>query len=375
MRKTKLALAVAGMASTMFAGVNLMAADAAVAKATATTAADSKKAEVKADKWAFLPEVVAEMDGKKITREQISAMIDKMLADSPYASMMNESMLKRMVPGFVNNYVETQVMLKLAEADGIKASPELAQKYLNDMIAMAPADQIEEFKKSLAGKGQTFDQYKKETAANPMFQDQAAISIWVKDKLEPTIKVTPEQEKEFYEKNKTTLFYIPEMIEASHILIAPEKKDDEAKKAAKEKTEKILADIKSGKVKFEDAAEKESICPSGKKSKGNLGKFKADMMVPAFSNAAFALEKPSQISEVVETSFGYHIIRLEEKFPAKQLQESDPEVKAEIDKALKGKQLQEIMLKKLEEAKKQYKVKVFVEAPAMPDMPVAPAQK
>lgn len=367
MKKTKLALTAVGMASTMFVGGNLMAADAAAA-------ADSKKAEVKADKWAFLPEVVAEIDGKKITREQISAMIDKMLADSPYASMMNESMLKRMVPGFVNNYVETQVMLKLAEADGVKSSPELARKYLDDMIAMAPADQIEEFKKSLAGKGQTFDQYKKETAANPMFQDQAAISIWVKDKLEPAIKVTPEQEKEFYEKNKTTLFYVPEMIAASHILIAPEKKDDDSKKIAKEKTEKILADIKSDKVKFEDAAEKESICPSGKNNKGNLGKFKADMMVPAFSNAAFALEKSGQISEVVETSFGYHIIRLEEKFPAKQLQESDPEVKEEIDKALKGKQLQEIMLKKLEEAKKQYKVKVFVEAPAMPDMPVAPAQ-
>jgi parvulin-like peptidyl-prolyl isomerase len=84
-------------------------------------------------------------------------------------------------------------------------------------------------------------------------------------------------------------------VTASHILV----KD---KKVAEE----LLAKIKNG-ADFAHMAEKYSKCPSGKKG-GSLGCFKRGQMVPKFENAAFGL-KVGEVSEIVPTQFGFHIIK------------------------------------------------------------------
>lgn len=106
-------------------------------------------------------------------------------------------------------------------------------------------------------------------------------------------------------------------IQASHILIATTPQapgvtpptDEEAKK----KAEGLLADIRAGKIKFEDAAKQSSNDPGSAAQGGSLGWFGKGQMVPEFSNAAFALAKPGDVSELVKTQFGYHIIRLDKK--------------------------------------------------------------
>lgn len=105
----------------------------------------------------------------------------------------------------------------------------------------------------------------------------------------------------------------PEKVSASHILISTEgRSDDEARALA----EKVLAEVKAGKKSFSDLALEYSSDPSVKKNNGNLGSFAKGAMVPAFEEAAFALVKPGDISGVVKTPFGYHIIQLNEKSAA-----------------------------------------------------------
>jgi Parvulin-like peptidyl-prolyl isomerase len=99
-------------------------------------------------------------------------------------------------------------------------------------------------------------------------------------------------------------------IRASHILIsykgALSSKTNRNRKDARRLAEKILKELKRGSI-FADLARKYSDGPSGPKG-GDLGRFQRGQMVPEFDQAVFRLEK-NTISNVVETKFGYHIIK------------------------------------------------------------------
>ncbi|MFM7321105.1 MAG: peptidylprolyl isomerase [Armatimonadota bacterium] len=116
---------------------------------------------------------------------------------------------------------------------------------------------------------------------------------------------------------------IDNQIRAEHILLltmpqpGPDGKppvgDDQAKRDADARTklEGIVADIKAGKITFEDAAKKFSDDKASAVEGGMLPWFaKNGMMVPEFENAAFALKKPGEISPIVKTQYGVHVIKL-----------------------------------------------------------------
>jgi hypothetical protein len=96
-------------------------------------------------------------------------------------------------------------------------------------------------------------------------------------------------------------------VRARHVLIGcPYYASKAVKDAAHKKLEAIAADVKAGKVKFEEAARKHSTCPSSAKG-GDLGPFTFDRMVGPFSVAAFGM-KVGDVSGIVETRFGFHLI-------------------------------------------------------------------
>ena len=109
-------------------------------------------------------------------------------------------------------------------------------------------------------------------------------------------------------------YKVPEAVHASHILVVSQgRSDDEARARAEEARAKALAG-----GDFAALAQEYSEDPSKDKSGGDLGFFGRKQMVPPFEEAAFALTKPGQISPVVKTQFGYHVIRLTEKRPERQ---------------------------------------------------------
>ena len=94
--------------------------------------------------------------------------------------------------------------------------------------------------------------------------------------------------------------YKRETVRAKHILTD-----------SKEKCDAILAAIQSGETSFEDAAKEKSTCPSGTKG-GDLGEFGKGQMVKEFEDAAFTAEIGAIVGPV-QTQFGYHLIKVEEK--------------------------------------------------------------
>lgn len=156
-------------------------------------------------------------------------------------------------------------------------------------------------------------------------------------KIEAGITVTDADVKKAYEDRKSEF----EQVKARHILIAPkgspaaqagrkELTDDEAKAKAEDIRKQLLAG-----AKFEDLAKKESDDVESGKNGGDLGSFSRGMMVPAFETAAFAA-KNGEITPVVKTEFGYHIIQVQDHTFAPM-----GDQKANLEKEIKQKKLRE----------------------------------
>jgi peptidyl-prolyl cis-trans isomerase C len=101
-------------------------------------------------------------------------------------------------------------------------------------------------------------------------------------------------------------FMQPEQIRVRHILVSGKETGNRSK------AEKILSDIKAG-ADFATVAKSQSTDPGTAEKGGDLGFFARGRMAPAFEDAAFDLQKPGDLSDVVETQFGYHIIKFEER--------------------------------------------------------------
>lgn len=127
--------------------------------------------------------------------------------------------------------------------------------------------------------------------------------------LIPQMTVTEEEAKRFYDENADKL-QANEQRHASHILLAfTPGADEKAKQEVKKKAEQVLAEVKKNPAKFAELAKKYSQDPGSAEKGGDLGTFGRGTMVKPFEQAVFAM-KPGQVSELVQSDFGYHIIKL-----------------------------------------------------------------
>ncbi len=163
------------------------------------------------------------------------------------------------------------------------------------------------------------------------------------EKALSTVKVAEDEIRKFYDEHKAE-FLAGESVEASHILV-----DDE------EKAKVLLANIRNGKISFEDAAKANSSCPSKEKG-GALGNFTRGQMVPEFEQAAFAMNV-GEISEPVKTQFGYHIIKLTNKTEAKEIPYE--EIKPRLEQKLLTDKQQAAYSSKLNQLKILFPVDMF----------------
>jgi len=194
-------------------------------------------------------------------------------------------------------------------------------------------------------------------------------------KLDTATTVTDADLKKAYDENKKDY----EQVKARHILIAfkgspaaQKGKKELTDAEAKAKADAIKADITSGKVKFEDAAKKDSDDVESGKTGGELGAFGRGQMVPEFEKAAFE-SKAGDVVGPVKTQFGYHIIKVDEHSTT-----PFEQVKPTLEKSLKQKKLKDTLDALKEKAKPVYDSAYFA-PPAPPKAetaaPATPAPK
>ena len=145
-------------------------------------------------------------------------------------------------------------------------------------------------------------------------------------------QISPQDIERSYKDNQQQ-YSTPEQVRASHILLKTEGKDEAA---VKKQAEELLAKVKAG-ADFADLAKKHSQDETSAAKGGDLDFFGKGQMVPEFDKVAFALP-PGQISDLVKTQYGYHIIKVTEKKPA--TTKTLDEVRAQIEDQLKWERAQ-----------------------------------
>lgn len=169
------------------------------------------------------------------------------------------------------------------------------------------------------------------------------------------IIVTDEESKAYYEGNPQ-MFKQPEQVKASHILIKVESNADEKKKGeARQKIVVVQEKLEKGED-FAALAKEYSEGPSNVKG-GDLGYFGRGQMVKPFEEAAFTM-KPNEVSDIVETRFGYHLIKVYDKKPETVL--AYAEVKDKLNQRMKQQKTEQEAGKYIDELKKDAKIEKFL---------------
>ena len=174
------------------------------------------------------------------------------------------------------------------------------------------------------------------------------------NKLEAGVQVTQDDLRSYYDQHRDQ-YKTPEQVKVSHILIktplpgADNKVDEKGVAEAQHRAEDLLKQVKSG-ANFEDLAKKYSEDPGSAKQGGSLGWIGRGQTVPEFEKSAFSLPK-GQISELVKSSYGFHIIRVDDKQEAHA--KSLDEVKSEIEPIVKHQLADQAAQKKAGELLKQ----------------------
>ena len=253
---------------------------------------------------AQLPDVLAKVNGETITKADFEKAIQNVeqRAGGPVPADQRDRIYRGVLDQMVGYKLLTQETktrkVAIPDADVDARIGQLRQQFPNE----------DAFKQVLAQQHMTVEQLKTDAR-----QDMAVEKL-IQDAIAAKVAVKPEDVEAFYKSNQDH-FQQPERVRASHILIQVPKDADAATKAkAKAKAEDLLQQAKSGKD-FAELARQNSQDPGSAANGGDLGFFSQGQMVGPFNDAAFSL-KPGTISNVVETDFGYHIIKVVEKQPA-----------------------------------------------------------
>ncbi|TCS39236.1 peptidyl-prolyl cis-trans isomerase D [Paucimonas lemoignei] len=204
-----------------------------------------------------------------------------------------------------------------------------------------PADYVSQVKVT----DQQLQDYYNKNASQFAIPEQANIEYVVLNQAaaEAQIKVSDDDIKSYYEQNKKR-YSVDEQRRASHILIGVKKDASEAdKQAARAKAEKVLAQLKQNPNDFAKLAKENSDDPGSAEKGGDLGFFGPGMMVKPFEDAAYKL-KEGEISGLVQSDFGYHIIKVTGIKPGsvKPLEEVKGEIAADIKKQQSTKKFSEM---------------------------------
>jgi len=280
-------------------------------KSPEETGAEETAARAKETPKSDADKVAVTVDGVNITEGDVQSLIkpqlDMIAAQSnqlpptmveQYKKQLREDALEQLIRS-------TLLDQKVKDANIVVTDQEVVDKIREIASGSPNLLSLEEVKKQIEQYGQDFETVKQDVRTG-LLRDRFMEVQW-----QGKTDVTEDEARKYYEQNPKR-FETPEQIRASHILIKLDAADSSAdpnaaKAKARATTEGLLRQIKEG-ADFAELAKAHSVCPSAPGG-GDLGFFPRGQTTPLFEKAAFELQV-GQISGIVETEYGYHIIKV-----------------------------------------------------------------
>jgi peptidyl-prolyl cis-trans isomerase SurA len=214
----------------------------------------------------------------------------------------------------VSQLLETRindlVLLTAAKAAGVQVRDEEVASMVDQQLRSAQAQfrSEAEFRQALAASGLTMEQYRQ--VVGQQYRAQATTQRFVQQRLAGAIRpaVSDAEVREMFEAQRNVLGERPAMVSFQQVLIEVTP-SQAARTDARARAQQVLDELRGGST-FEVLARRYSEDPGSREQGGDLGWFRRGRMVPAFENAVWSM-RPGDVSGIVETDFGYHIIRLE----------------------------------------------------------------
>ena len=270
----------------------------------------------------------AKVNGTVITRQELDRELAFVLREfMKRGQMINDTQIPALRKNVLEYLINRELLYQAAQKNGNMVNEELINKQFEALKKNFSSEA--EFKAALSKKNISED------ALKIQIRKGIVIQTFINSKIAAKIRVSDKEMRVYYDEHPEA-FIRPEQVRVSHILIKVSPKADKAeKKKARKKIEKIQTRLKNGED-FTMLAKKFSEGPSASNG-GDLGYFGHGRMVKPFEKVAFGL-KPGEVSDITETRFGYHLIKLIDKKAEKKVRYEN--AKTKIEPYLKRKKLQ-----------------------------------
>ena len=315
-----------------------------------------------------IPEVVAKIDDSlEIKGAELQKLIEpqlKSIRSMGAGAQQLMSYTKNLRKEGLDRLVFKAILLREATAQSFSVTDEEVDEFIKKNL---PAEEsAEDFAKA---QGITVEDLKEDVRSG------LTINKLLDKQVESLAELTDEDLKAEYdkiEKEQPKAFDKPESVQASHILVKVEKgANEEAKAAARKKIEELRQKIVDG-ADFAEVAKENSDCPSGSRG-GDLGQFGRGQMVKPFEEAAFT-QPVGELGPIVETDFGFHIIKVTNRSEAGRMTFED--VKEDLKKYLENNRKNEVVQKFVGDLRDKAKVETFLPDFEIPeDVPPAAARE
>lgn len=295
-----------------------------------------------------IPQVVARIGSIDVTRDDLLARAAEARGALAERGVRQPPPTRSFYRSVLDDIIGNRLLYRDLVARGLGAPKDEVERRMQEIRGRYPSQ--EEFERTLAARGFDVERLRNELA------EGITVQRWVQETVIPSIAVTDEMVQQFYDDNAEQMV-APESVRVAHLLVGvPRDADAATREASRQKAEALRARIAGGEELAAVAREASDDRGSAERG-GDLGWVRRGQTVAPFEQAAFSLV-PGTLSQLVETPFGFHILKVAEKRPEKKL--TVDEARGEIEMLLKQRLLEIKVRDTIQELAKKEKIEVLL---------------
>jgi putative peptidyl-prolyl cis-trans isomerase len=244
-------------------------------------------------KWSSYDNVVAVVNDVPIVKSEVEKRYQALRKKKKFPS----SKLSKVKSQVLDSFINESLLLQTAEEESIIISDKKVDNHIKSIMRRMNFYSVKKFKRYII---------RKEKITWAEYRRQIKISLLTQQIMTYAINFTPPSDQEaraFYNKNRKHFVEV----NVQHVLVKPKNSSFAEEKRVNKKIERLRSRVLKGES-FSKLARKHSQCPSAKQG-GSLGWTLLMNLDPYFANTAYQMQKRGQISSVIKSSFGYHIIK------------------------------------------------------------------